>query len=1228
MVNFKKPGFSFRKKKEEPAPAANGEAKPEGEAGTISEGEALGDSAANGQANGESAPNGAAPAGDAPAAEGAEGAEGAGAEAGADKKKKEKKEDDAPKKKAEKYTAPEDRIRTWELNVSIRSFDNVTTEKLNLFFSVSLNSEFPKKHYPRVRILPKYTGMYTLAKGESEVPDNPIILYERKWFRLSYKELTKHVVKVDMWKVSSLTFNNYFGHVEKKLYDVANKPAAMDLMLKKKLTKAQMNAKKKIKPADVAVFCCNINLEELFDFQLKFDNWTFIADKNHPKFSELSTQRKRLKFIIPKNRKANAVKSQACSTSLVPWTEDKERYFWASPGKFIFTGTRTHLQNSYFCVAVYNGMPPDGLVKASNGKCPWPAKLIGRALMGLISVLDISVFKGVVKALTNIRKQFYVGVLNGNIKAVECSKGMKEEETDVKQRPEQPKGATSVSHLNPKERFLVVRINKCESLAVADVDSGSSDPYLRVSWDGMVQFSPIIKTTVRPVFNMTFFFPVRLCYARMEKKDYQKEALVYELQSKGPVVIQVWDDDETSSDFLGGYEMTLFDVLITKNRQIRTLLGSVKPKGEIDEDAPVKIPPWYLTEKTTRIFDGMKTPLKGSPLPNNAAALIHFEAYFYPDWMETLKLASTDDEEGGEKVWIRRRTAFDNDNDKFSQLYLDAFPDSIGGRPIRDDPTSGKAPRRFISTCLHPQRRDTMPLMSFLCPIIIPEELSFPSMLVHWVKTISFHISPRQHRLGRIPDDGFKNPSFLLATRKGPPQDHAVMLCCLLLGCKKDAYVCKGTVVKREYDPKHPNKDPKETLIEHSWVMTREKGGTVTFWETCNRRMYHLPKRWSGKEDDKKGKKKGKTGSSRDKKGKGASAEEEEEEDEDADKNDEEWEGEVPDAQLGTEDLEMLPSVGRAPRAKAKVSDKKKKDREDRDKMKKEMLKRREGLLIAPNKSLLKEDTLVTDIPYDSIDIVFNRDNVWGNRQNHHPACMTYDMQKESVEKPEDWDGDEHGPRWKRYKNKQELEDVEYIDMDVVVPPMLKPPVIDALKEALLSEMRENMRMYRAKRGYDTSFDDRDDLIAMLSKFLDMQEMRLSLDPDFCPAEDREFLKVSDADHNKHDSPFSADGTYVSTQKGGWAELKAAKKAFEKKIDDFPTKRGKVFAGFPVHFSTADDGLIRTYLMEIEQYRSMLNVESDDVTYSIDCKITPLLGGIQSVWLYIGSQQPKETSDA
>jgi centrosomal protein CEP76 len=173
-------------------------------------------------------------------------------------------------------------------------------------------------------------------------------------------------------------------------------------------------------------------------------------------------------------------------------------------------------------------------------KGSFPGKIIGKCLLGLFSVLDISVFKGDVKALSEERSEFAVGELVGNIKAEEISMGLRQVETDVKERPEQPKSSGMVSHLSEKEQYLVIRVKKCENLAIADSDTGTSDPYLRSNWDGMVQFSHILKKTTRPVFNFNMYFPVRLVYAQMRTLErYRNTALKQELESKGSIVIQV-----------------------------------------------------------------------------------------------------------------------------------------------------------------------------------------------------------------------------------------------------------------------------------------------------------------------------------------------------------------------------------------------------------------------------------------------------------------------------------------------------------------------------------------------------------------------------------------------------------------------------------------------------------------------------------------------------------------
>uniref|UniRef100_A0A8D3AFD9 Centrosomal protein of 76 kDa n=1 Tax=Scophthalmus maximus TaxID=52904 RepID=A0A8D3AFD9_SCOMX len=58
---------------------------------------------------------------------------------------------------------------------------------------------------------------------------------------------------------------------------------------------------------------------------------------------------------------------------------------------------------------------------------------------------------------------------------------------------------------------------------------------------------------------------------------------------------------------------------------------------------------------------------------------------------------------------------------------------------------------------------------------------------------------------------------------KGDCEDHATLLCSLLLGFGLDAYVCVGTKAKG---------------VPHTWVLTRGTDGSVTFWESLTAHRY------------------------------------------------------------------------------------------------------------------------------------------------------------------------------------------------------------------------------------------------------------------------------------------------------------------------------------------------------------------------------------------------------
>uniref|UniRef100_A0A3Q1ESH5 Centrosomal protein 76 n=1 Tax=Acanthochromis polyacanthus TaxID=80966 RepID=A0A3Q1ESH5_9TELE len=62
-----------------------------------------------------------------------------------------------------------------------------------------------------------------------------------------------------------------------------------------------------------------------------------------------------------------------------------------------------------------------------------------------------------------------------------------------------------------------------------------------------------------------------------------------------------------------------------------------------------------------------------------------------------------------------------------------------------------------------------------------------------------------------------------LCRGKGDCEDHATLLCSLLLGFGLDAYVCVGTKAKG---------------ATHAWVLTRGTDGSITFWESLTAHRY------------------------------------------------------------------------------------------------------------------------------------------------------------------------------------------------------------------------------------------------------------------------------------------------------------------------------------------------------------------------------------------------------
>jgi len=653
-----------------------------------------------------------------------------------------------------------------------------------------------------------------------------------------------------------------------------------------------------------------------------------------------------------------------------------------------------------------------------------------------------------------------------------------------------------------------------------------------------------------------------------------------------------------------------------------------------------------------RVFDGSKTELVGCNLPKTETAYIYFEAYFYPDdWPEDMEdLTHEEEGEHHDAHWRKKEEWFHAKAAKFAQVYKAIYRDSIGAfPPAPDTSTVGRAKllRRFPSIGLHPQTLTAVPLMAFLAKIVAPEEYTRPAALLHWMNCITFFTTEAQEKTGKISEAGWKDPQTLLSARKGTVQDHAVLLCSVLLGNGSDAYVCKGTVWRDEgSSATGRNQGPQEKapkLVEHVWVMTRDEDtGWVTFWEPCSREMYHLPHRCTKKEKSGYGKKPKRALSAfvghllGDQHGHGGI---------------QRGESRLPgDDHSGNDHHSGLQaSIGGGsrhatqPKAKAKMGSKAARKLQEGD-----MLQERQSSDLAPDKKMLADmggidhPTLVDWLPYDSIDLIFNRENVWANHMNHHPACITYNLCDTVL--------DDDSAGWLPLLSKEEVCTAEFkVDFvaseDVTIEPESQPERLAKLEGSLVAEMKENMRLFRQRKGLDSNWD-RDvghSIQSEVTRFLGILEVMRRLDVDFCPFADKadlteperyivERLGFGTKKHNLHGSPFrDAKGyeNYPEEQEREWHFVVARVEKFLDRKKSFPVKKGKVFRGLPIHFSTSDKEEIRNFLMEDSQYNEeILNVARDEgVLFSVYCKMFGLLGGVQSVWLYFGIQEPMEQKE-
>lgn len=1011
-------------------------------------------------------------------------------------------------------TDPATLTRKWKFNVTLTGIENLSNDSWDIFIAASHGHvKRPAKHKLREKF--SYTRSYKVRAGQKKWCKSHEEIYNMTW-RGSYKDTKENDVCLDVWAVSKTNFNAIIGSAKRTFYEFGNESVNTSMAIISTENKRTLG-----------YIYVNVVLAELMRVEICASNWQFVPSKA---FSHDIHSSKELEITTPRG-------PGQPGTTFRTDADVGPRYLWPYSGKFIYTGTKASLSMEAMKISVI-----------SNGK------LQGKAIISMCTIGEYPIAVGKVKALLAKGKEstFIVGRVGGSLvvtmHSVTLDEPVQEESSSIP-APVQPHSSLVAFHLSPMLQYLIVDLHSADGLPVADMDVGSSNPFVRITYDGMVQQSEWIEGTLHPLFNHTFYLPVLVTDERIRTdKDFFKRLLPLEMQSKGYLEIEIWHWDKVPTDFLGGMKLDLQKVhkfgvpmqrsIVNRVKKARMVADEKENEDDKDEDLEAGLSGALTKKYRTNVYQARREKLDGSWLTKGQAKpTVSFDAYFIKPFDATFNFPPQ--EGSNDNALQETKSPFQRSFDRwqtfwptFLQAYSAWFPD--GPKEER---------RRFLCTYTDTSG-DESPLPRLISPLALPASLDTPLAVQHWVRCMEFVVPPAQRSSGQI--QRWQDPNSMLSLRRGSIQDHAVLLCCALIGLRKDAFVCKGTVQGGK---------------EHAWVMTREQAGVVTFWETTTATRIHMAARWQGN-----------------------------------------------------------PRLLRAAGAKTIAEERWKKRNANprwmevaakRANCSRDMLMQSmQDLLylpISPWKELYAPEKVVA-VPYESIEVVFNATQAFGNSGNHHPTCVYYDMEDD----PKSW-------------KPLILEDqmvmlAEGQGLAIPVGPAISPYARGHMQRHFEEEIRDCIRIMRMRRGNESLFDESDasrqELRETLTFFVNFLERESRLDFDWCFDPKGLMRKPWGAE-----SPFNST-QYVTKCRGEWKKYWEDREKLKNMRRLMPVKENHFLSGIPLHFSCTDMREIRYHILNSLPLQEYLNIPDDDVTYFVETNIVAMPASVASVWIFVGVEVP------
>lgn len=1039
-------------------------------------------------------------------------------------------------------------IRRWSVRVTNIVLENLYKEPYDPFIEFVVGGDFRviQKTIKKGKTENQYVGTLGYVQKTEVIqnlePKSQAIFGTRISCEYlgSYFDVQEQFLRIDIWDFEKWNLNEFLGRIEIPLIEIIQGDVEQEFMVMKS------GEKKKIKLGRLNF---TISFEEIWDFQLGFSDWSGVK-------------------IIGKTRDENP--SPSLKISLLSGgplrrkiktrvVENEQNPTWPLiNGTIAFRGTVNELDNQKLAIEVFDG----GLLTSSK---------IGSKVTDLRGILDSGVISTDIAMKTD------------DIRGHQCSiKGR----VNIMRAPKHRQTGDIVL-LNSEGQYLCVNVMRVDNIILA-VDKGVVNTFIEVSWGGYLKRTKTAFRSYKPIFNDTFYFPINVAEQSVlgQNEKERRKAIMKELNLYGSIRLNFWSiDEQLSNDSLGScdffiYELQsakveekeFFDEKTQSTRVMKVRVWSGKkqltsPFIDAGEISNLFLEVWVLYE------DEKKLDYDDLPKKENAILIEGYEDMVTEWEAKAIEIKESFPEE------TQREFIFEAKDEKDMNRFLPMFISKLG----YPNPNSRLT-----------KKVDDFPV-DYLKIDTLAESNYYTSLIPYT----------------GAPNAIWTSPEFLIHMKKGEVEDHAIFLACLLMNVtfesnedlpKDETETTPFEETKRELKSKFvPEVDEREMenrvfvcigslkqrKIPHAWVMTINKDCSgVQFWEATNNTSYNLPMRVKIPEDLKKYLNKEEIETKKESNLDVVQEEKFENEDfedklfdsaDDESEGDDSEDGEndergpskrvIKDIKIRENMLDLNTKFRFRPKITADEVGKKTESKFLETKRIKEENNPEKHASIVQEPKLLRGAEEV-EVPYRTIDIIFNNKNIFLNLQHFDPSRILYDIYNPSL--------------WYPFVKKNFIAYPAFYTPPVLIPP-LSIPQARRLHSSIIKEMKIGISALRSGKNLGTSWKNQNDPV------IEIMEKHLY------------FLEEV------------ARGKYEES------ELQAEKRKWSYKIRQFMPTMYR-FNAYPAHFNYAEPDRIASLF--IEKAKDFFCLQSKNVKWAVAARVFPYASKMISIRIIIACFYP------